>query len=272
MILLAERRRDCKTAFNAYLNALRKLKLPYHAPKSVWFYGRNFFETKSKNLYVWSGLNFFKCVPWVQFVGYQVRYDGLVRVKAKSLQKQAGKLIETTDAVKGGLLRLSDPRLCPGDPCPIRVTRAQAVSSLNHKLLSQGVGRIKVTQPFSRPLPMCWSGGFKALQGKPLVKALLKQLDRQRERQLRRLRRADIAFMESSPANTRTGPRPPRFYGHPYSYFGQFEDSGGKALVKAPYQPSWFERTVMEPFYRFCLDCFHSKRPMISVPCLPLPP
>src|SRR5581483_6777024 len=96
-------------AFGAYLAALKELKLPYHEPKCVVFYNKEFWEFKSKQPYRWTGKKWFGCVPWVQFVGYQVRYDGLVRIKKKSFQKQKDSLREATDEVKFGLLRRSRP-------------------------------------------------------------------------------------------------------------------------------------------------------------------
>jgi hypothetical protein len=77
MILLARRGSHCREAFQAYLNALDELKLPYHQPKSVETYNKRFWNEKSKNPYCWSGTKGPGCIPWVQFVGYQVRYDGL---------------------------------------------------------------------------------------------------------------------------------------------------------------------------------------------------
>jgi hypothetical protein len=103
MILLARRESHCQEAFQAYLNALDELKLPYHEPKSVETYNKRFWNEKSKNPYCWTGRKGSGCVPWVQFVGYQVRYDGLVRIKKKSLEKQILKLRNVTDHVKFGL-------------------------------------------------------------------------------------------------------------------------------------------------------------------------
>lgn len=87
---------DSVAARREYLRALNELKLPFHKPKSVEQYGPEFWDSKSKKPYRWTGKKEPGCVPWVQFVGYQVRYDGLVRIKKASVQKHLDKLVETT--------------------------------------------------------------------------------------------------------------------------------------------------------------------------------
>jgi hypothetical protein len=86
MILLSRSQSVCRTAFQAYLGALDELKLPYHEPKSVTPYGKDFWTGKSRSPYCWTGRKGVDCVPWVQFVGYQIRYDGLVRIARKSIK------------------------------------------------------------------------------------------------------------------------------------------------------------------------------------------
>jgi hypothetical protein len=109
---------------------LEEQKLPYHKPKAVWFYDKNFWGRKSKAPYRWTGKKWFGCVPWVQFVGYQVRYDGLVRIKKDSFNKHLLRPRETTDKVKFGLLRWSRTFPKPYDPPSILAKKEQAILSL----------------------------------------------------------------------------------------------------------------------------------------------
>src|SRR5205085_4021107 len=83
MILISPDRAVCVAAFAAYRRALERLLLPAHPPESVLKYSRAFWEGKSKHPYRWSQSG----APWVQFVGYQVRYDGVVRIRQKSIRK-----------------------------------------------------------------------------------------------------------------------------------------------------------------------------------------
>ena len=129
MILLGNRKSDCKEAFQTYLDALYELKLPYHPAKTLWYYDRDFWQFKSKAPYCWTGRKGLGCVPWVQFVGYQIRHDGLTRVKKKSTHKQMAKVRETTDKVKFAMLDATrmHPFPRPYDPPSIMATKGNAV-------------------------------------------------------------------------------------------------------------------------------------------------
>jgi hypothetical protein len=114
------------------------------------------------------------------------------------------------------------------------------------------VGRIDLRRSADGPLPMCWANGFKALHGKPFVPTFLRRLDRQRERQIRRLERAQIVYGPGSRRpNSRS--RAPEPVGYRYSYAAQFHNAGGVKLIKCPYRGSWLERIITEPLYRTCL-------------------
>jgi len=237
MILISPSKATCQRAYQAYLEALDELKLPYHPAQAVEFYGKEFWEAKSKAPYCWTGRKWLGCVPWVQFVGYQVRYDGLVRPKTKSVEKQLNALKETVDDAKYGLLARSRPFPRPYEAPTIIASKTQAVNSVRSKLTCKGVGRIRVNQPTDGPLPMCWANGFRALHGKPLVTSLLKKLDRERERQIRRFERAQIVYgpgRTSSGNNKRQEP-----IGYLFSYSAQFNNNGGSDLVNNPYQYPW---------------------------------
>ena len=194
MILLARRESHCREAFQAYLNALDELKLPYHSRTTVSDYDKSFWAAKSKNPYCWTGRKGSGCVPWVQFVGYQVRYDGLVRIKKKSLEKQIMKLRNVTDHVKFGL------GCKPGThglaaPPSVPAHKDQVMLSLLWRLVQLGVGKVRLKYREQGPQRLCWAGGYKALHGKPLVPQMLKSLDRQREQQLKRMDQAQIAYL-----------------------------------------------------------------------------
>jgi hypothetical protein len=233
MILVAPRKRECTVAFAAYLAALKELKLPYHPPKKVRIYGPEFWADgmKSKAPYCWSAKRRPSHVPWVQFVGYQVRYDGLVRPKPKSVNKHGAALREIVDTLKWALVLKSRP--LPGvDKIPVvSAGRAHVENSLVGKLVSMSVGRVDPENPKCRPLPLCWANGFKALHDKPLVPTFLKRLDRERERQIRRFMRAPIAYEPERPSRGSRW-RAPR--GYLFSYHAQFRNRGGRKLIENP--------------------------------------
>ena len=231
MVLISPNKRHCQTVFAAYLKALDELKLPFHKPETVKEYGKEFWDSKSKSPYCWTGEEGVGNVPWVQFVGYQVRYDGLVRIKKKSVKKQLTELVQTTGKVRAELLWPN--RNLPKDQQPaILATKQEVVSSFRRKLASMGVGRINPNRPQNGPMPKCWANGYQALNNKPLIKTFLKQFDRERERQIRRLERADVQYGEGKGKSG--GRKLPAAIRNEFSYDAQFQDLGGKLLLQSP--------------------------------------
>ena len=239
MVLLSPNRKDCQRVFDAYLQKLTELKLAYHEPKKTRIYSKAHWEHKSKAPYKWSGEKWFNCVPWVQFVGYQIRYDGLVRPRKGSVQKQCLKLVETTNNLKFGLIAASQTN-------PVRATGMQALGSLQAKLTAQGVGRVKGNE--TGPKPMCWASGFKGLHEKPIVPNSLRNLDRARAKQLRRFNNIELAFGTGVPrdASNRRLPK-----GYAFSYSGQFTNLDGASLIANPWRPHNFEDAGKYFLYSF---------------------
>ncbi len=153
--------------------------------------------------------------------------------------------MEITDEAKFGLLEANKPGRIPKrkDPPNIPADREQVMASFLQRLTSTGVGRINPGQHSDGPMPLCWANGYKALHGKPLIPAFLKRLDRERERQIRRLHRAKIVYGPGrAPRNGGRRKRPAPF-GHLFSYAAQFHDAGGAQLIRNPYRPkSWWEK------------------------------
>jgi hypothetical protein len=245
MILLASNESHCRLVFDEYLAALEELRLPYHIPQKVNSYSKQFWKIKSKNPYRWTGKKGPGCVPWIQFVGYQIRYDGLVRIKKKSVEKHLRKIRNATDHLKFGLLgKRRDGTLGR----PVTATKRQVMLSLLWKLTSLGVGRVNLKDSNARRPGMCWAAGFKGLHGKPLVPGFLKRLDREREKQLLRMDQARIPYGEGvSTRHSGRGMRPLPG-GLPFSYLGQFPNYEGRRLINNPYRP-WFQRFISHPLF-----------------------
>ena len=224
MVLLSPNKRHCKSVFNAYLQALDNLKLPYHEPQTTIIYGPKHWENKSKAPYLWSGRKWFGCVPWIQFVGYQIRYDGLVRPRKDSIKKQATKLDKTVGKLTHGLLHTEQP---------ILASRNQARSSLKSKLVAQGVGRIKGWE--SGPRPMCWASGFKGLHEKAFVPGSLRYLDQVRSKQIHKFDGVPIQYGDGKPGNKVRRREP---VGYAFSYEAQFTNLGGQSLIHNPWRPN----------------------------------
>ncbi|HWQ57302.1 MAG TPA: hypothetical protein VN442_26700 [Bryobacteraceae bacterium] len=221
MILLSCDRTVCERAYKRYFDILLKLRLPAHPARTVQQYSRSFWEGKSNAPYFW-GPRKSSGIPWIQFVGYQIRYDGLVRVRPKSLKKHFQKLTSTADE----LLATLNPGHRTGDSPPpfapgLRKSAKQILHRFRQKLISLSVGRIKLGKQVTGPMPMCWTNGFRGLLGKATMLSHLKGLDRHRERQIQRVVRR-IRTLHVAPSTNRAAKDVLQYYGSPFSYCAQF--------------------------------------------------
>ncbi|MDR3413596.1 MAG: hypothetical protein P4L87_22025, partial [Formivibrio sp.] len=76
----------------------------------------------------------------------------------------------------------------------------------------------------------------------------LKRLDRQREKQVRRMDQAPIVYSQGISSRHRGKDRRPLPVGLPFSYFGQFRNYEGRRLINNPYR-SWFQRFISHPIF-----------------------
>lgn len=219
MIILCKDKALCEEAFATYRSVVTGLKLPIHEPKPIPLFARkqtraDFYRQKSNLPYLWHNPNH-GGHPWIQFVGYQIRHDGLVRIRQKSVLKEINKLRTATEEL---LQRLSASGIAP-----IRCTSQQILYRFRMKLVSMSVGRASLGYAQSPELPMCWAHGFRGLRHCRFIDSTLKQLDRFRERQIAIVKTAlkDLRLPEK-PAKDVDGHRVLPFYGRPFSYWGQF--------------------------------------------------
>lgn len=214
MILLAPERAAAVAAFERYCAAVKRLKLPIHCPQELVPYKgshkQTFWSAKSRAVYKWADPIEVDAYPWIQFLGYQIRYDGSVRVRPSSINKELSKLTRITGRLLGSLQ--------PSNMSNIRRSPRSIVHSFRMKVISMGVGRRKCGQPLTGPLPKCWANGFRWLSGKNVITSNLRALDSQRERQInrvvRKLHKLELPDVQSKPKR--------KHYGFPFSYIGQF--------------------------------------------------
>ncbi|MEI6714356.1 MAG: reverse transcriptase domain-containing protein [Verrucomicrobiota bacterium] len=224
MVILAPNLKTCEVAFSAYKTALHKLLLPIHTPSAVANYDKEFWAGKSREPYFWAKPLKTSTVPWIQFVGYQIRYDGMLRVRKKSIEKHKKQVLKETNH----LLRLIAPASAnttdtAAAPLAVRKTPDQIIHRFKQKLIAMSVGRREVHHDLSEGMPKCWAIGFKIAQGKRIPMNAIRELDRFRERQIARVK---SRLKKYPPAKQEQGPpdniRLPRYQGFPFSYVGQF--------------------------------------------------
>lgn len=114
-----------------------------------------------------------------------------------------------------------------------RIALQRMIEQLKFERGVAGVGRVNPNKLEDGPLPKCWANGYRDLHGKPLVTSFLKQFDRERERQIRRLAKAEIPYGSGSKkkGGKRKLYRPIR---NEFSYHAQFKNEGSAELLKNP--------------------------------------
>ena len=222
MILMCADSKLCNDAFQTYQMVVRGLRLPIHPPKMLPSYQergtrRQFYGGKSNAPYHWHTPDK-GGYPWIQFVGYQLRHDGLIRVRRKSIRKEQDKIRTAADQLIA--------HLCQKNGQPIRRTFNQIVYRFRMKLISMAVGRASLGYPVSPELPMCWANGFRGLRGRQFVGRTLKMLDRCRERQIARVKAELLKLKLPTVARGDEKIRVLPHYGRPFSYWGQFFPTG----------------------------------------------
>lgn len=226
MIILSPWRWMAKVAFGSYTNSAKRLLLPVHAPEKPRPYTgmdkAGFWNGKSRAPYLWGNPRQTRAgYPWVQFVGYQVRYDGLVRIRKKSLARQFARLREECEEILQQLRRGT----AAGNNWIISKTKRQILHRFRQKLISLSVGRIRLSNSEGLQ-PMCWASGFQGLAGQDISLNFLRRLDRYREQQIKRVERYLDKIAKSLPerkqGESKQAKNAHRYYGAPFSYYSQF--------------------------------------------------
>ena len=211
MIILHPDRKKCQAAMDRYLEALKTLRLPVHPFARGIRFGRAFFEAKSKGPMLWAQASLQgRATPWVGFVGYQVRFDGQVRLREESIRKHQEKLKQ-----EGGRIR----RLFGvKGKCMLRKSSSAAFfSAVRMRIVAIGVGRInqRVSRPSQRQL--CWADAFPLLDSNQFALNQMRRLDRRRGRVLNAIKR-DLPV--EPPSEIEEPEKKKRYFGKPFSYVG----------------------------------------------------
>ncbi len=213
MVLMHTDLNKCNELLEIYQNSLKDIKLISHNPKDFSKYGTEFWDEnlKSKLPYKWdhyskNDSSTLKNVPWLSFVGYQIKYNGTIRVRKKSIKKELKKQVSETDKLLK-IIRKS-----------ARINRKAIKFRLQQRLISMSVSRFKFG---SSKISMCWCSGFKVLNKNPNVKNQIRGLDRNREKQLRRLE-LHLRRLKTPKNKNVNEIKVLKFYGHKYSYHKQF--------------------------------------------------
>jgi len=217
MVILHTNKDLCTAALNRYEENVSALNLLMHKPEFILQYGKGFWKKKSKRPYHWAPKYVDKSnVPWLGFVGYQIRYDGAIRVRKKSLKKEALKQkSEVQEVLKALNLTESTKHLINENS---RKSKRQQTFALKNRLISMSVGRVKLYNYKTEKNGLCWTNGFQCLTLNPISRSQCRFLDRNRYKKLK--------YFEKSLSHLIKDTKNPDdnlkkiFFGHPFSYHG----------------------------------------------------
>lgn len=175
MIMLHTNRDKLNTALQTYLSIAEKNKLFVHAPKKIERYDKSFYGTKSKLPYKWGAPNNnatdAASVPWISFVGYQIGFNGEVRVRFDSVKKEMSKqnriVLNAVKQIKEAYKNGFD------------FNKNRIIKSVIHRLQGMSVGHVKLYSDNKAPT-LCWANGFKKLNGNAFSFRQMRSLDRNR--------------------------------------------------------------------------------------------
>jgi len=230
MILIHPNKEICEKAFQQYLEALKQLKLPYHNPLDINEYPgkrekeneqNEYWTYKTKKPYKFTKKVTIGDVPWIGFVGYQIRYDSVIRIRKSSLKKEINKQIEEAD----NLLRVCLDSDKKGFSTKIKKSAKKIIFRFEQRLISMSIGRkpLKIYDENFTP-GFCWANGYCLLKRYNIIPNQLKRLDMSREKQIRRIKKAlcNLEFIDDIYDDINIGRQFYKYYGTPFSYYGQF--------------------------------------------------
>jgi hypothetical protein len=224
MILIHPQKEVCEELLNVYCDALKKLRLLVHQPMEFVRYNKVFYEVKSKKPYPWAAPAADRSsVPWVSFVGYQVAYNGNLRIREASILKETEKQKQ---------IAAQTIRSIKKNGQWTRKSAYQILYRLRSKLCSMAVGKrtVNSTGPAEG---MCWVNGFKLLKEYPYSHAQLKRLDRSRDKSISKVQYFLKRKSENLPHNAQDKDTHTEdyneYFGHPFSYTGGFKNASAKA-------------------------------------------
>lgn len=211
MVIIHPDKDKCLDLCNIYVKSIEQLKLiPHEAVKKLTNSEDSFWKAKSKGPYFWTA-DRNSGFPWISFVGYDIQYDGNVRIRKKSIKKEMGKQYATIEQVKHAIKK------------GLRVSKSKAKESLIYRLIGMSVGRVKLWN-FDKMQneKMCWVNGFQEITKNKYLVAQLKMLDRCRNKLFSKFKKwlRTIDKPEETEID-RKSKRQLIYFGKPFSYYYQ---------------------------------------------------
>jgi hypothetical protein len=232
MVIASLDENTTKESLEAYITALGKLRLIHHYPieTKATYSGKEkceLWKAKTKETYLWGNrATDLSAIPWLGFVGYQLRYDGSVRIRPTSIQKELNK---QTKIRKKFLKNIE-----------LALEHEESVAYSEQELLASLEGRLRAGAIGKRPdwdlscglteSEFGWCVGFNKLGSKhlpnrqPFAQTQLRCLDRGLGKQLA-IAKISLAKHRELPEYSEKIKKKRRlkFSGKPRSYAGQLK-------------------------------------------------
>ncbi|MGG5902598.1 reverse transcriptase domain-containing protein [Sphingobacterium daejeonense] len=215
MLIIHPNKEKCNHAFQQYLSGLRKKKLVVHPPVDPpYLTAKKFWSEKSKSCYKWGNESTMGS-PWIGFVGYEIHYEGHIRVRKSSLLKEMKKQFRVVGDLK---LILKDPHCRSG--------KGSIYESVASRLIGMSVGRVTLWNYNQIVNEMCWVSGYRLLSDNKYSRIQLKRLDSSRNRLLLKLRMLLAKMQSEVKPNAEDEQENIKmtesiYYGSPFSYYYQ---------------------------------------------------
>lgn len=219
MILLSTDKQRCRKIFDVYKESLKQIRLLPHNPSNAPYDKKSFWEAKTKRPYKWA-LGCDNSPEWIGFVGYEVKRDGCVRIRKRSLYNEIKKQRKYGASLYvkiNGLKRVSNDTI---------------TASVTNHLINMSVGRACIWNANYIQHELCWINGFRQLNDNKYIRRQIRLLDRCRNNSIRvtalkfGLTEKPYDQVEKYKANSKKKDErlsgAVRFYGTPYSYYHHF--------------------------------------------------
>ncbi|WP_167346175.1 reverse transcriptase/maturase family protein [Pedobacter ginsenosidimutans] len=177
MVIIHTSPEKCGTLFEEYVKVLESLSLiPHDCMDLKTRYSKKFWDdVKSRDVYLWSRTrkSGYANSPWVSFLGYMVHFNGELKVRKKSIEKQEKKHeLEAKKTIK---------KLRQQEDSVLLENKMSIIQSFETKMFSMAVGKVDIRNYKSMPVEMCWAAGFHLIGENSFTKNQLKKLDRSRK-------------------------------------------------------------------------------------------
>ena len=212
MVLVGTNESEVRNVLDVYNRSIKSSKLFSHENEGLNIsHMREFWEGKSRGPYKWGrkGQDIF---PWITFVGFDINWNGDLRVRRKSFKKQLSKQHSVVWDLLAHYKRGEQPRY----------SKPTILESLSNRLIGMSVGRVTMYNYKDYPNFHCWLSAFPILKRNSWVNRQLKQLDKHRWMELCKAKN----FLEKIECpqrikNKNRKVNTTHIYGKPFSYYGQ---------------------------------------------------